>query len=270
MNRIVFIVLIFTLFLSTQIFAQHFDLPEPIYNDTNNAEVINFAAVAAFAQAASSDANNVVIPNRIRNNTYFLESVRLKTLAQDSYDSGDYDVSTTYAAESLRYAQLSDEYVALQLKMKEADDMIARAREGGAWVVARGLDKVYPDEYAQGQALYIEATDARSAEDWDGAIDAARRILVMLDGAQDSLPLPAQYTVRTWNGEKDCLWNIAGYSWVYGDARQWKRLYEANKSKFPEPDNPNWIEPGIVLDIPSVNNETRQGIWKQGLSYPDY
>jgi nucleoid-associated protein YgaU len=190
-------------------------------------------------------------------------------LAETSYDSGDYDASAMYAAESLQYAQLSDEYVALQLKIKEADDAIARARDGMAWAVSRGLDKVYPNEYAQGQALYKEATDARAAEDWDGAIDAARRILVMLDGAQDSLPLPAQYTVRTWQGEGDCLWNIAGYSWVYGDSRKWKLLYEANKSKMPEADNPNLIEPGMVLDIPSANDEIRSGMWQSGRSYPE-
>jgi hypothetical protein len=302
MKRVVMIALLFTLIMSVQVFAHHhFDLPEPIYVESElpeasfvyipasavidqpdfadlaylwaynpeSSEKMDFTAVASFAAAASTDANGQIIPNRIRNNQYFLESIRLKELADTSYDSGDYDASATYAAESLRYAQMSDEYVALQLKIKEADDTIASAKEGMDWVVSKGLDKVYPSEWSRGQALYKDANDARAAEDYDGAIESARRILVLLDGGQDVLPLPAQYTVRTWRGEKDCLWTIAGYSWVYGDSKKWRLLYDANKSKFPEPNNPNWIEPGTVLDIPSVNNETRFGAWQAGLSYPD-
>lgn len=300
MKRILVIALLFTVFMSAQLFAQHFDLPEPVYRESfmnsensfvylpaaavvdlpefadvaylwaldpgNAVAEIDFTSIASFAAAAESDA---VIPSKIRNNKYFVESVRLKNLAEDSYDSGDYDASTNYAAESVKYAQLSDEYVALQLKIKEADDLIARARDGGTQFVAKGLDKVYPTEYAQGQGLYVQATNARAAENWDGAIDYARKILAMLDGVQDSIPLPAQYTVRTWQGERDCLWNIAGYSWVYGDSRKWKLLYDTNKSKFPEPNNPDLIEPGMILDIPSVNNEARQGLWKPDLSYPE-
>jgi hypothetical protein len=94
-------------------------------------------------------------------------------------------------------------------------------------------------------------------------------MLAMLDGAQDVIPLPAQYTVRTWQGERDCLWNIAGYSWVYGDSSKWRLLYDANKSKMPEAENPDLIEPGMVLDIPSIKDETRYGVWQSGQSYPE-
>ncbi|MCL2473220.1 MAG: LysM peptidoglycan-binding domain-containing protein, partial [Treponema sp.] len=80
-------------------------------------------------------------------------------------------------------------------------------------------------------------------------------------------PLPAQYTVRPWAASKDCLWNIAGRSWVYNDPRQWKRLYDANKAKMPEPNNPDLIHPGMVLDIPSIKGETRQGMWDASQAY---
>ena len=73
--------------------------------------------------------------------------------------------------------------------------------------------------------------------------------------------LPAQYTVRTWANERDCLWNIAGYSWVYGDPRRWTDLYNANRARLPDPSNPDLILPGMVLDIPSIRGETRQGMW---------
>lgn len=316
MKRIVIIALLCTLLVSGQVFAQYVDLPEPVYagfsdaaevsfvylpaaeaihlpdfadvaylwafHPGNAAEDVDFTSIAVLAAAGSTDANSGIIPSRIRNNEYFLESVRLKDLAETAYDSGDYDASASYAAESLRYAQRSDEYVALQLKIKEADDAIAQARTRLAWAGSNGFDKMYPNEFAQAQALYTQATNARANEDWDGAIAAARRILAMLAGAedmllagkvQDPLPpspvlLPSQYTVRTWQGEKDCYWNIAGYSWVYGDPRKWKLLYEANKAKMPDPNNPNLIEPGMIMDIPSINNEARQGMWQSGRSYP--
>jgi nucleoid-associated protein YgaU len=42
----------------------------------------------------------------------------------------------------------------------------------------------------------------------------------------------------------------------------WKVLYNANKSKMPDPNNPDLIEPGMVIDIPSVKGETREGMWR--------
>jgi hypothetical protein len=75
-----------------------------------------------------------------------------------------------------------------------------------------------------------------------------------------SLSLAAQYQVQPWNISMDCLWNIAGKPWVYGDSSKWVLLYYANISKLPNSENPNVIPPGIILDIPSVDGEARQGI----------
>jgi len=79
--------------------------------------------------------------------------------------------------------------------------------------------------------------------------------------------LPATYTVRPWSVSKDCFWNIAGFPWVYGNPHQWRLLYNANKSKLPNPDNPNILEPGTVLDIPSIKGEVRKGAWESGIVY---
>jgi hypothetical protein len=54
----------------------------------------------------------------LRNNQYFTESVKFTNLAQLSYEEGDYDLSTWYSTEAIRYAELSDTYVALQLRIK--------------------------------------------------------------------------------------------------------------------------------------------------------
>ncbi|MDR0761363.1 MAG: hypothetical protein LBF74_14855, partial [Treponema sp.] len=55
----------------------------------------------------------------------------------------------------------------------------------------------------------------------------------------------------------DCFWDIAGL--VYGDPYRWPILYEANRSKLEDPDNPDLLEAGTVLEIPSINGERREG-----------
>ena len=228
------------------------------------------------------------IPASIRNNRFFLESVRLAKLAQETFEYGDYDASENFAQEAYRFAVLSDEFVALQLKIKETNDAIAAAKKRLDWAVSSGAARQYPNEYNQGQTYYNTSLRERTAQNWDAAIAAANKVIEALayisppgttpppqpaaptpapTTTPSVLPLPAQYTVRTWSSFRDCFWNIAGYSWVYNDPRQWRRLYEANKSKLPKPDNPDLIEPGMIMDIPSIRNETRQGMWSTSGNY---
>ncbi|MDR1247986.1 MAG: LysM peptidoglycan-binding domain-containing protein [Treponema sp.] len=235
------------------------------------------------------------VPESLRNNRYYMESLRLTDLAQESYEFGDYDLSSSYAEEALRYAQLSDEYVALQLKIKEADDAIAAAKSRIDWAEQSGASRTNPDEYGAAEQAYGEAVAYREDEAWDEAIGAAGRVVDSLAYIGGSPPaqavtpapvrpapaptertapaegqalLPAQYTVRPWASSKDCFWNIAGRPWVYGDSHKWRLLYNANKAKLPDPNNPNVIEPGIVLDIPSVQGESREGLWDANQTYP--
>ncbi|MDR2101685.1 MAG: LysM peptidoglycan-binding domain-containing protein, partial [Treponema sp.] len=65
----------------------------------------------------------------------------------------------------------------------------------------------------------------------------------------------------------DCFWNIAGRSWAYGDPTKWRLIYNANKAKLPQPDNPDLVHPGTILDIPSINGERRQGMWDANRTY---
>jgi tetratricopeptide (TPR) repeat protein len=85
--------------------------------------------------------------------------------------------------------------------------------------------------------------------------------------ADTETPLPAQYVVRSWDKYGDCFWNIAGYSWVYGDPHQWTILYQANKNKIPNPKNPDLIEQDMVMEIPSINGEKRLGTWDAKKTY---
>jgi nucleoid-associated protein YgaU len=200
------------------------------------------------------------IPNSIRFNKYYLESQRLAKLAQDTYNYGDYDASISIAQEAMYYAMLSDVYVAIAIAKSRID-----------WAVASGASKQYPVEFREAETWYNESLKARDAEEWENSIEAAHKVIDLLayiSSPEGTFALPARYTVRTWITVKDCFWNIAGRPWVYGNPRQWRVLYNANKSKLPNPDNPNLIEPGMVLDIPSIRGETRQGEWSSNRTYP--
>jgi tetratricopeptide (TPR) repeat protein len=216
------------------------------------------------AQEAGTD-----VPLSLRNNTYYMESLRQNNLARLAYADGDYDSSIRYSEEAIRYAELSDAYVRLRLKMWETDQAIFAAGKRLEYAASINASSRFPEEYGEAQAAYAEARSFRSAEKWEYAIDAANRVLAALayiDGKVPE-PLPAQYTVRSWATFKDCFWNIAGRPWAYNDPYQWKILYEANKSKMPDANNPDLIEPGMVLDIPSIGGEFRQGMWDPGNTY---
>jgi len=238
--------------------------------------LIVFGAQMVFAQAVPPDAE---IPVSIRNNRFFIESVRLTLLAQEAFDEGDYLASTEFSEEAVRFAALSDEFVLLQLKIRETDNAIATARRQLNYADAVNAAVRYPYEYNEAQAAYAEARSYRAAERWEDAIDAANRVLSALANITglpviaepvepEQIFLPAQYTVRSWINYRDSLWNIAGRPWVFNDPWQWRRLYEANRASMPDPGNPNLIHPGMILEIPSIRGETRQGMWAPGVDYP--
>jgi len=212
------------------------------------------------------------IPLSIRNNSYYMESLRLNNLARLAYADGDYDSSIRYSEEAIRYAELSDAYVKLRLRIGEVDKAIYAAGLRLEYAASINAASRYPDEYKEAQAAYGEARSFRLAESWDYAIEAANRVMAALSGigmigTEMAEPLPAQYTVRTWSTFKDCFWNIAGRPWVYNDPQKWKILYEMNKSMLPDSNNPDLIEPGMVIDIPSIMGEARQGMWDPGKTY---
>jgi len=246
--------------------------------------ILIFSAALVFAQEEAVPAQEeqpaveIQPPQSIIDNQYYLQSVRLNERAKEAYEIGDYDAAAAYAEQAAEYARLSDEYVAMRL----ADYAIARAHSRYTWAGSVGAATRFPSEYQTATAAYNEAIDARKSEDWDGATEAAHRVLAALlkvtgsggqagPGGEPPRPpqgaLPAQYIIRQWRTTGDCFWNIAGWSWVYGDPYQWRKLYDANKDKLPDPSNPNWMEPDMILDIPSIGGEVRSGMWDPSGKY---
>ncbi len=55
------------------------------------------------------------------------------------------------------------------------------------------------------------------------------------------------YIVKSWSKERDCLWNIANRTEIYGDAFLWPKIWQANKDIIR---NPDIIHPGQELKLP--------------------
>jgi hypothetical protein len=55
------------------------------------------------------------------------------------------------------------------------------------------------------------------------------------------------YTVRYLPGNRDCLWKIAGYDFIYGNPFLWPLIWRRNRNLIK---NPRFIYPGQLLIIP--------------------
>ena len=216
---------------------------------------------AALPAAAEDEAQSSYVTDLL-NNQFLVENQRLVKLAEESLAKSNFDDAVKYATQANENAEKSDAYVALQLKIKEANDAIGTAQARMEWAKKAGIDKRYAETYTAGNAALTEAVDFRSGEKWDEARVSALKVISIMGELPEEIPLPAQYLVKAWAQGKDCLWNIAARPEVYGDPAQWRRLYTANRSKMPKPDDPNLLEPGMILDIPSINDEFRFGVFE--------
>ena len=250
--------------------------------------VIFFLTVLLLGTQAVFIFSQATVPLSLRDNQFLYESLRLNNLARLAFDDGDYEASTAYAEEAILYAAYSDEYVLMRLKMMDADNAINNARQRIEYVASLNAATRFPTEYNRAQTAYNDARAYRLAENWDNAIAAANQAIAALAAIDFTVPpvpsvppvlppapgggstLPAQYTVRSWELFRDCLWNIAGWSWVYNDPTKWPILFEANRSAMPDFNNPDLIHPGMILNIPSIGGEARQGMWQSGVNYPSF
>jgi HAMP domain-containing protein len=115
----------------------------------------------------------------------------------------------------------------------------------------RGLsDNEFEPRRAEVYALAAEWNRLRQEkiavlpEFFDRMIAARRDIQSLIDRK------PAwrgKYVVRPWSESKDCLWNIAGQSDVYGDPYHWPKIWQANTDLIR---NPDIIQPGWELSVP--------------------
>lgn len=201
------------------------------------------------------------------NNQYSRKSRFYLSLAQRSFDSGDYEASAEYSRQAADYAAQSEAYIQKMVARSEAETLMNTARTRLTWAKSLNAEKFFPDVYSIAVDSIALGSDAFYAEDYALSKEYAQKALDALSNVRDVDPLPQYYVVRTWRDAKHCFWTIAGYPYVFDDSFQWRKLYEANKDKIPDPDNPNLILPGTVLTIPSLYGEYREGTFDPGKKY---
>jgi nucleoid-associated protein YgaU len=215
------------------------------------ALVVIIAAPALFSQ------------NFLKENQYYREAQELQRRAQQALDEGNYDRAVELSREANQQAQKAREYAEQQVLMYRANSWKNRAKKRIDYVQTIDAPERYPDLFNKAQQTYERAVSLFEEKEYQDSIHASQEAINTLVDVQPREDVkPKYYTVRLIPERRDCFWRIAEYDFVYGDPWKWKRLYRANKEKLPDPENPDWIEPGIVLEIPSLPGETRSGMYE--------
>ncbi|HAE21240.1 MAG TPA: hypothetical protein DCG47_02810 [Spirochaetaceae bacterium] len=197
-------------------------------------------------------------------NPNFKQAQELRRQADVAFQQGDYLRAEELSKESERLSIIANNEAETQRLQwiangwrNRASDRIAFGEKnnaagqlGSVWVEAKAAFALAVAEYDSKR--YAESTEA-----------SKKTLDLMKDftAATAAPTLPASYVVRLIPARRDSFWRIAEYPFVYGDPWKWKVLYEANRHKLPQPNNPDLILPGMVIDIPSIKGETRSGNW---------
>ena len=209
-----------------------------------------------------------VFAQSLQNNDYYKKSLEFEKLAEKALDDGEYTKAQEYAMQSQEYAALSRQYIAEQQLLYRARSSLTAARSRMNLANQINLKGSNPALYEEASKYFADANTKFNNKDYENSITDARKVVELLQGIDPKFvprtddktgSLAASYIVKLNIEKRDCLWRIAGFSYIYNDPTQWRKIYEANKDTFPQPDNPDLILPGMILKIPSLKGETRSG-----------
>lgn len=198
--------------------------------------------------------------------------------ATEAMDSGDYDAAAKLADLAAIEYRKSREFAEAQLLRFRAAGAINLAQ-----ITIKDLENVqrirkeYPAELANANALLAEARALYAEEKW---VESREKALASIDALKgisgvkapvansSGKTLPRYYVVVSRPQNTDCYWNIAGMPAVYGNPFLWPKLWKANLEAMRDPENPDLIFPGMIVEIPSIDGETREGTYDPSVSYP--
>ena len=147
---------------------------------------------------------------------------------------------------------LNKKLAALQNEIKPVDEEIASISKEIEDLKAE-IAK-YPSEYTVQEGDYLAKIAAmryiyNNAKAWPRIYRANRDKIknpnLIYPGWVLKIPHGLVTEIEVIHG--DCLWKIAGFTWIYNDPLQWPKIYKANKDKIKDPD---LIYPGQILSIP--------------------
>jgi nucleoid-associated protein YgaU len=204
------------------------------------------------------------------NNEFQQKSRAYSELAAKAYDDGQYEAAVEYARKAEESAALSAAFIEKMIARADAQDLLAKAHTRLTWAKEKRAEKFFPEPFRNATAAVAAADDAFTAEDYPTTGASAQKALDELSVVRETLPLPSLWKVRPWQSSRDCFWNIAKNSAVYGDPLLWKELYKANKKSLKQPSNPNLLMPGMMITIPSLKGEYREGLFDPAIKYDSF
>jgi len=203
----------------------------------------------------------------LQDNPDYRESLRYKQMSEEALEAGEYDKAVEYAEKAKEYAEKSEEYVQYMLAKYRANSALWKARNLKGQVERAGGRESAPAKFESAEEMIQKADSLFKDESFDVSRATSIQAIDLLNSIEIKTSrntLPAAYVVRDMPGKEDCFWRIAGYDFAYNDPAGWWPIYQANKDKLPQPDNPDLIHPGFVIKIPERDGETRQGVWVNG------
>lgn len=202
-------------------------------------------------------------------NPDYRRALQLQRMAEDAFEAGDYLNAAEYSREAEQLSAKARKDAEIQRLAWIANSWKNRAEARITFGERYDAAERYPEVWPEAVDTYAQAVLAFEAARYEESTVSSRKVVDLLAdisapvSASRSTALPKYYKVRLIETARDCFWRIAEYPFVYGDPWKWRLLYEANKDKIPDPANPHWIEPGIILEIPSAKGESRSGTWQE-------
>jgi nucleoid-associated protein YgaU len=200
-------------------------------------------------------------------NPDYREAKELNRKAEKAFKEGDYDSAYEYAEEAREHIKKADAFASMLVQKHRANTLMQRASGKLDRARSENVENEYPGEFSQATTDFAIAKQSYAAEQYERSIDYSNRVLNVLKDLVPAEPLPKYYKVRLIPRRRDCFWRIAEYEFIYNDPWKWKVIYEANRDKLKNPENPHLIFPGQVFTIPSVNGETRDGMYDPTMTY---
>ncbi len=155
---------------------------------------------------------------------------------------------------------------------KEAQELLEIAKKELIKELKTGAGKYYKKELKKINEFIQFASDNFKNEKYPESISISKQAIEMINTFDyNNLKLeifPRYYKVQDYSETKDCLWKIAEEKFVYNDPLKWIVLFDENKKRLINPDDPNVILKWKLIEIPSLNGEIREGIYNPKNKYP--
>ena len=216
--------------------------------------------------------STVIGAQNLFENDFWWQAVEVRRQAESALDAGEYESSIELSQQAQLLYQMArvqalalfEAFRARAYKVR-TEGVIDEIDKRGT--LSRELAAVLEDArayYREGVLLFDEGSYTVSSLSFQDALATLEFADLIGPGAVAALEaaLPQYYRVRLIPGDRDSFSKIAGYDFVYGDISEWQRLYEANKDKIADSENPNLIHPGQYFVIPPLGDEARAGEWE--------